>query len=81
MPFCIAIAVREMNLSPDQALWAATKGGAAALRNYKGSLNVGADADFVVLDAPNHIHLAYRPGVQLVEATFIAGQKVFERNR
>jgi imidazolonepropionase len=81
MPFCIAIAVREMNLSPDQALWAATKGGAAALRNDKGSLKVGADADFVVLDAPNHIHLAYRPGVQLVEATFIAGQKVFERNR
>jgi imidazolonepropionase len=81
MPFCIAIAVREMNLSPDQALWAATKGGAAALRNDKGSLNLGADADFVVLDAPNHIHLAYRPGVQLVEETFIAGQKVFERNR
>lgn len=81
MPFCIAIAVREMNLSLDQALWAATKGGAAALRNNKGSLSVGAAADFAVLDAPNHIHLAYRPGVQLVEATFIAGQKVFERNR
>jgi imidazolonepropionase len=81
MPFCIAIAVREMNLSPDQALWSATRGGAAALRNDKGSLKVGRDADFVVLDAPNHIHLAYRPGVQLVEATFIAGQKVFERNR
>jgi imidazolonepropionase len=81
MPFCIALAVREMNLSPDQALWAATKGGAAALRNDKGSLNLGVDADFVVLDAPNHIHLAYRPGVQLVEETFIAGQKVFERNR
>lgn len=81
MPFCIAIAVREMNLSPDQALWAATKGGAAALRNDKGSLNLGVDADFVVLDAPNHIHLAYRPGVQLVERTFIAGQQVFERNR
>jgi imidazolonepropionase len=81
MPFCIAVAVREMNLSPDQALWAATRGGAAALRNDKGSLKVGRDADFVVLDAPNHIHLAYRPGVQLVEATFVAGQKVFERNR
>jgi imidazolonepropionase len=81
MPFCIALAVRELNLSPDQALWAATKGGAAALRNDKGSLSVGLAADFAVLDAPNHIHLAYRPGVQLVEATFIAGQKVFERNR
>ena len=81
MPFCIAVAVREMNLSPDQALWAATKGGAAALRNNKGSLDVGASADFAVLDAPNHIYLAYRPGVQLVEQTFIAGKKVFERNK
>lgn len=81
MPFCIAVAVREMNLSPDQALWAATKGGAAALRNNKGSLDVGASADFAVLDAPNHIYLAYRPGVQLVEQTYIAGKKVFERNK
>jgi imidazolonepropionase len=81
MPFCIAIAVREMGLSPDQALWAATKGGAAALRNAKGSLDIGADADFVVLDSPNHIHLAYRPGVQLVEKTFVAGVQVFERNK
>jgi imidazolonepropionase len=81
MPFCIAIAVREMGLNPDQALWAATRGGAAALRNDKGSLEVGADADFVVLDAPNHTHLAYRPGVQLVEKTFIAGQQVFERDK
>jgi len=79
MPFCISIAVREMGLSPDEALWAATRGGASALQNKRGSLAVGSDADFVVLDAPNHIHLAYRPGVQLVEQTYIAGQKVFER--
>lgn len=81
MPFCIAIAVREMGLTPDQAVWAATRGGAKALRNNKGSLKVGTAADFVVLDAPNHIHLAYRPGVQLVEKTFIGGELVFERNR
>ena len=81
MPFCISIAVREMGLTPDQALWAATRGGAKALRNNKGSLKVGTAADFVVLDAPNHIHLAYRPGVQLVEKTFIGGELVFERNR
>lgn len=81
MPFCISIAVREMGLTPDQALWAATRGGAKALRNNKGSLTVGSAADFVVLDAPNHIHLAYRPGVQLVEKTFIGGELVFERNR
>jgi imidazolonepropionase len=81
MPFCIAVAVREMGLTPDQALWAATRGGASALRNQKGSLEVGAAADFAVLDAPNHIHLAYRPGVQLVEKTFVAGKQVFERNK
>ena len=81
MPFCIAVAVREMGLTPDQALWAATRGGAKALRNDKGRLAVGASADFTVLDAPNHIHLAYRPGVQIVEKTFVAGQQVFERNK
>lgn len=81
MPFCIAVAVREMGLSPDQALWAATRGGALALRNRKGTIEVGAAADFVVLDAPNHIHLAYRPGVQLVKETYIAGELVFERNK
>ena len=79
MPFCIAIAVREMGLTPDQALWAATRGGARALRNEKGRLEQGSSADFVVLDAPNHIFLAYRPGVQLVEQTFVAGKRVFER--
>lgn len=81
MPFCIAVAVREMGLTPDQALWAATVGGAKALRSDRGRLQPGSIADFVVLDAPNHIHLAYRPGVQLVEKTFVAGNQVFERNR
>ena len=81
MPFCIAVAVREMGLTPDQALWAATRGGARALRSDLGRLEPGSRADFVVLDAPNHIHLAYRPGVQLVEKTFVEGTQVFERNR
>jgi imidazolonepropionase len=80
MPFCIAVAVREMGLSPDQALWAATRGGAKALRNNLGTLRVGSKADFAVLDAPSHIHLAYRPGVQLVSQTYVSGRKVFERN-
>ena len=81
MPFCIAVAVRDMGLTPDQALWAATRGGALALRNSKGSLEVGTSADFAVLDAPNHVHLAYRPGVQLVAKTFVSGKQVFERNK
>ena len=69
MPFCIALAVREMHLTPAEALTAATLGGAAALRRDDvGHLRVGARADLVVLDAPSSVHLAYRPGVPLVAA-------------
>jgi len=66
MPFCIALAVREMGMTPLEALWSATKGGAFSLRRDDvGHLAVGAKADLVVLDAPSHVHLAYRPGVPL----------------
>ena len=67
MPFCIALAVREMGMTPLEALWSATRGGAISLRRDDvGHLRVGAKADLVVLDAPSHVHLAYRPGVPLV---------------
>jgi len=67
MPFCIAVAVRDMHMTPDEALWAATAGGAAALRRTDvGRVAVGARADLVELLAPSHVHLAYRPGVPLV---------------
>ncbi|CAN5415167.1 imidazolonepropionase [soil metagenome] len=67
MAFCIALAVREMGLTPYEAVHAATAGGAAALRRTDvGSLVPGARADLVVLDAPTYTHLAYRPGVPLV---------------
>lgn len=68
MAFCIAVAVREMRMSPDEAVWSATAGGAAALRRDDvGRLTPGARADLVSLNAPSHIHLAYRPGVDLVD--------------
>ena len=67
MPFCIAVAVRDMGMTPAEALWAATAGGAAALRRSDvGVLAIGARADLVVLNAPSYTHLAYRPGVPLV---------------
>ncbi|WTW97158.1 imidazolonepropionase [Streptomycetaceae bacterium NBC_01309] len=67
VPFCIAIAVREMGMTPDEALWSATAGGAAALRRTDvGRITPGTRADLAELDAPSHVHLAYRPGVPLV---------------
>jgi imidazolonepropionase len=77
MAFCIALAVREMHMSPAEALWSATMGGAKALRRDDiGHLSVGARADFAVIDAPSYIHLAYRPGVNLISDTYIAGRAV-----
>lgn len=67
MPFCVALAVREMGMTPAEAVWAATAGGARALRRSDvGHLGIGARADLVLLDAPSYLYLAYRPGVPLV---------------
>ena len=75
MSFVIALAVREMGMSVDEALWAATRGGAAALRREDvGHLRVGARADLVVLDAPRAAHLAYRPGSDLVAKVWLGGR-------
>lgn len=76
MPFCIALAVREMRMTPAEAVWAATAGGARALRRDDiGHLGVGARADLAVLDAPSYRHLAYRPGVPLARALDLRGAR------
>ncbi|MGC5003823.1 imidazolonepropionase [Streptomyces sp. DT203] len=76
MPFCVALAVRDMGMTPDEALWSATAGGAAALRRTDiGRIAPGARADLVLLDAPSHVHLAYRPGVPLVQAVWQRGER------
>ena len=70
----IALAVREMHMTPQQALFAATAGGAAALRRDDiGRLAPGVSADVVMLDAPSHLHLAYRPGSPLVTRVWVRG--------
>ena len=75
MPFCIALAVREMHMTPAEAVWSATVGGAAALRRTDvGRLVPGTRADLAVLDAPSYIHFAYRPGVPLVAETWLTGR-------
>jgi imidazolonepropionase len=77
MPLCIALAVREMRMTPAEAVYAATAGGAAALdRRDVGILAPGRRADLVLLDAPSYVHLAYRPGVPLVAATWVGGRPV-----
>ena len=74
MPFCIALAVTAMRMTPQEAVWAATAGGAAALRRDDvGVLRPGARADLAVLDAPSYVHLAYRPGVPLVTGVWKDG--------
>jgi imidazolonepropionase len=66
VPWVLSLAVREMGLTPAQALFAATAGSAKALRRTDiGSLVLGNRADLTVLDAPSYVHLAYRPGVPI----------------
>ena len=80
MAFCIAVAVRDMGFSPEQALAAATSGGAKALRRSDiGGLSLGMKADFAVLNAPSYIHLSYRPGVDLIDSTWVDGKNVYQR--
>jgi imidazolonepropionase len=77
MAFCIALAVRDMRMTIEEALRAATVGGAAALqRPDLGRLAPGSRADAAVLSAPSYTHLVYRPGMQLVAATVEGGRLV-----
>lgn len=77
MPFCIAVAVREMGMTTAEAIWSATAGGARALRRDDiGVIAPGKRADLVLLDAPTRVHLAYRPGVPLVKHVWKDGVQV-----
>jgi len=80
MPLAVALAVREMRMTTEEAVWAATAGGARALRRDDvGRLRPGARADLMLLDAPSHVYLAYRPGVPLVATVWQAGELVAGR--
>lgn len=84
--FCVTTAVLQMGLSVQEAVRAATFGGALALRRHVGtdvdgqravgSIAVGHRADLHMLNAPSATHLAYRPGMPLTYAVWRAGQRV-----
>jgi len=75
MALCVALAVREMGMTTEEAVWSATAGGARALRRTDiGHLGAGARADILMLDAPSHTYLAYRPGVPLTAAVWRDGR-------
>lgn len=78
MGFCVATAVLQMHLSIEEAITAATYGGALALgvQDKVGSLEVGKRADIQLLNAPSVAHLAYRPGMNLTGPVFRAGIQV-----
>ena len=73
MSLMIALAVRDMSMTPDEAVWSATLGGAQALRrNDIGRISIGSRADLISLNAPSHVHIAYRPGVDLIDRVWQA---------
>jgi len=77
MPVVIALAVTAMRMTPAEAVWSATAGSARALQRFDvGTVQQGARADLVILDAPSHVHLAYRPGVPMVRTVISAGAVV-----
>ncbi len=77
MPFCIAAAVSLMGFNVEEAVLAATLGGAQALRRTDiGKIAPGFTADLALLNTNSYIHLAYRPGVNLVAQTYKSGRAV-----
>ena len=79
MSFCIAVAIRDMGFSPEQAIWSATLGGAKALRRTDvGALAVGMSADLSILSAPSFRHLGYRPGVEQISQVLKAGKTIYK---
>lgn len=77
MSFCLALAVRDMHMTAEEALQAATIGGARALRRDDvGAIAPGKRADMVILSAPSYTHFVYRPGVPLIDGVIEAGALV-----
>ena len=79
MSFCIALAVRDMRMTPEEASRprrSAARGRCAATTSA--GIAPGSRADLVILDAPSYSHLVYRPGVPLIAVTIEAGETVWQ---
>ncbi|HEY2321863.1 MAG TPA: imidazolonepropionase [Thermoanaerobaculia bacterium] len=78
MQTVIQLATLRMKMTVEEALTAATLNGAHSLRmaDEIGSIEPGKRADFVLIEAPNYLHLVYHFGVNLVTAVFRDGQRV-----
>ena len=75
MPFIISLAVVTSGMTPDEAVWSATRGGALALGLHdRGVVAPRHLGDLVVLDAPSYDHLAYRPDGELVAQVIKRGK-------
>lgn len=75
MQVVMQLATLQMKMTVEESLTAATLNGAYSLRiaHETGSIEVGKRADFVLIDAPNYLHLVYHFGVNLVSAVFRDG--------
>jgi imidazolonepropionase len=82
MAFCVAIAVRDMHMTVEEAIWSATRGGALSLRREDvGHLAIGTRGDVTLLETPSYLHLAYRPGMDLIDAVYQGGTLTYERSK
>lgn len=82
MGLVISLAVVQMGLTSEQAVHAATRGGAMSLElPDHGLITPGSAGDLVVLDAPSPNHLAYRPATNLAWKTIKSGRVVAGASR
>jgi imidazolonepropionase len=67
-----------MKLTPEEAITAATFNAACALgiQHKVGSLEIGKQADIIILNCPNHQYIPYHFGVNLVKSVIKKGQQV-----
>ncbi len=82
MQMVISLAITQMRMLPEETIAASTINAAAAIGMEKkiGSIERGKQADIIIIDAPNYMHLGYHFGVNLVDEVIKKGQIVWGRD-